>query len=355
VVRASSNFDTHGFTIHPMFMLRPPHRKVLPCYVPYRCLLPAGLANILVTGLGVSAHRDVMPVIRMQPDIQNQGYAVGVAAAMAVSSQVNLRDIDVRTLQQHLVDKGNLPPDVLTHEDSFPLSLRAVKVAASTVTSDFDGLEILFAEQEQALPLLRQAYLDATSEKDRLTYAHILGIMGDSAGVDALAYAVQSNEWDQGWEYTGMGQYGRSISEVDSLIIALGRTRRSQALEPILEKVRQLGPQHAMSHHRAVALALEALREPAAAGPLAELLSKPEMRGHALTDVEAALSDIPSSGTDTSTRERSLRELILARALYRCGDHEGLGEQILTEYSRDLRGHYARHALAVLKEGRSDR
>ena len=43
--------------------------------VPYRALLPAGLDGILVTGLGASAHRDAMPVIRMQPDIQNGGYA----------------------------------------------------------------------------------------------------------------------------------------------------------------------------------------------------------------------------------------------------------------------------------------
>lgn len=350
VVRASSNLDTHGFTIHPMFMLRPPHRKVLPCYVPYRCLLPKGLDNILVTGLAVSAHRDVMPVIRMQPDIQNQGYAVGVAAAMAVGSGTNLRDIDIRALQQHLVEKGNLPEDVLTHEDSFPLPLRAVKVAVGTVANDFDGLEIIFAQQEQALPLLRQAYADAASQEDKLTYAHILGILDDPTGVDALAEAVAPSEWDEGWKYTGMGQYGRSISPVDSLIIALGRTRQPQALDPILGKVQQLSPEHAMSHHRAVALALETLKDPAAAAPLAALLSKPGMRGHAMTDIEAAITNLPASATDTSLREGSLRELILARALYRCGDYQGLGKQILTEYSKDLRGHYARHALAVLKE-----
>jgi len=45
-----------------------------------------------------------------------------------------------------------------------------------------------------------------------------------------------------------------------------------------------------------------------------------------------------------------LRELYLARALYRCGDYEGLGKKILKEYARDLRGHYARHAQTILKE-----
>src|SRR5665648_1002816 len=57
----------------------------------------------------------------------------------------------------------------------------------------------------------------------------------------------------------------------------------------------------------------------------------------------------PAGDTDTSTRNNSLRELILARALFRCGDVNGLGKEILTNYSKDLRGHYYRHASGVLK------
>jgi hypothetical protein len=45
------------------------------------------------------------------------------------------------------------------------------------------------------------------------------------------------------------------------------------------------------------------------------------------------------------------RDLALARVLYRLGDHEGIGQRILQQYARDVRGHYARHAQAVLKEG----
>ena len=350
VVRANSNFDSHGYTIHPMFLLRPPDRKSVPCYVPYRCLLPKDLEGILVTGLAVSAHRDVMPVIRMQPDVQNQGYAAGLAAATAAHSGKGLREIDIRALQQHLVQKGNLPEEVLTHEDSFPLPPERVAQAVRSLANEFEGIEIVFAQREQALPLLREAYRNANSEQDRLTYAHILGIMGDPTGAETLIEAVRSREWDQGWKYTGMGQYGASMSPVDSLIVALGRTHDSKGIEPILAKVGRLGSQHAMSHHRAVAMALETLADPAAARPLAELLERPEMMGHAYTSIEVATTNIPASGTDTSTRECSLRELILARALYRCGDYEGLGEKILRQYARDLRGHYARHALAILNE-----
>ncbi len=313
VVRANSNFDSHGFTIHPMFMLKPPDRKAVPCYVPYRCLLPKGLEGILVTGLGVSAHRDVMPVIRMQPDVQNQGYAAGVAAAMAVKANQKLRDIDIRALQQHLVDKGNLPAEVLTQEDSFPLPKEQIERAVASLTNDFEGIEVVYAQPETALPLLKQAYRDATSEEDRLTYAHTLGIMRDDTGVETLVKAVRQRDWDEGWKYTGMGQYGLSLSPVDSLIVALGRTGRKEALDPILEKVAQLGPEHAMSHHRAVAMALEALGDPDAAKPLADLLRKDGMTGHAYTNIKNVMNSIPQSSVDTSTREVSLRELILAQ------------------------------------------
>ena len=146
-----------------------------------------------------------------------------------------------------------------------------------------------------------------------------------------------------------MGQYGASLSPLDSLIIALGRTGDKRGLGAILEKVEQLNAESEFSHHRAVAMALERLRGPAAARALAELLRKTGMRGHAFTDIGDARRRTPRGPEDTLTRNRSLRELILARALYRCGDYKGLGEEILKQYERDLRGHYARHAHAVLK------
>jgi hypothetical protein len=40
---------------------------------------------------------------------------------------------------------------------------------------------------------------------------------------------------------------------------------------------------------------------------------------------------------------------VLARALFRCGDYQGVGKKILESYTQDLRGHLARHAQAVLQ------
>ena len=350
IVISRSNFDSHGFTEHPIFMIKPPDREEIYVDVPYRCLLPKNLDGILVTGLGVSAHRDAMPVIRMQPDIQNQGYAAGVAAAMAVESDKSLRDIDLKALQKHLVEKGNLPERVLTDEDSFPLPIEKIKDAVDRVVNNYDGLEVILTQPETAAPLLKKAYQDAQSHAHRLAYAHILGMLGDPTGVGTLVQEVTSRDWDKGWNFTGMGQFGMSMSELDSLIVALGRTRDKRAVEPIVDKVELLDVTSEFSHSRAVAMALESLKDAAAVEPLARLLAKPGIRGHAFTHISKARSETPDNPVDTSTRNESLRELILARALYRCGDYNGIGETILNEYAHDLRAHYARHASAVLKQ-----
>ena len=76
------------------------------------------------------------------------------------------------------------------------------------------------------------------------------------------------------------------------------------------------------------------------------------MAGHAVTTIEQAVGTATSNPNDTATRNKALRELILARALYRCGDYQGLGGKILREYARDLHGLYAWHAQAVLRERR---
>ena len=352
VVIAKSNFDTHGYMVHPIFMIRPPDREDLYVNVPYRCLLPRGFDRILVTGLGVSAHRDAIPVIRMQADVQNQGYAAGVAAAMVSEEDGSTRDIDVKVLQRHLVSKGNLPRMVLSAEDSFPLPQAEVVRAVAGLANDLGGLEIVLAHSDLAMPMLRDSYRSSETEMAKRNYAQVLGMLNDPTGADALIQAVQGQPLDEGWRFTGMGQFGASLSPLDSLVIALGRTRDPRGLDAILGILLQLDAGSAFSHHRAVAIALETLRDPRAAEPLAELLAEPGVRGHAVTSIDSVRASLPPGGTDTTARNQALTELVLARALYRCGDHGGIGERILREYSQDLHGHYARHATAVLAEGK---
>lgn len=352
VTRTWSNFDTHGYTIAPYFLLEHPEKDGIGVSIPLRAMLPKGLDGIIVTGLSISATRDAVPLIRMQADIQNGGYAAGVAAAMATYADTTIRNIDVRRLQDHLIEIGNIPETVLEEGDSYPLS-DAVMAEAVKSLPEGRGAAVILTDPARALPLVKQAYRDAEGEA-ALVYAQTLATLGDNTGVETLIGAVRAiREWDDGWNYKGMGQFGAALSPLDVLIIQLGQTRDPKVLPAILEKVALLDARADFSHHRAVGLALETLGAPEAAPPLAALLAKENMSGHVHADIETAKEQGVSGGTNAErTRRESLRELMLARALFRCGDHQGVGRRILQAYTHDLRGHLARHAQAVLEAER---
>jgi hypothetical protein len=173
-------------------------------------------------------------------------------------------------------------------------------------------------------------------------------MLGDKTGADVLIERIDRSAWDEGWQFKTMGQFGGSLSPLDSLIIALGRSKEKRGVPAILAKLRQLTPSSEFSHLRAVTLALEELRDRRAAQPLAELLEMPGASGHSVTSIDRALAGIPPGSSNNAFRSRELIELGLARALYRCGDCDGRAERILRRYAKDLRGHYARHARAIL-------
>lgn len=346
---ARSNFDTHGFTVHPVFLVVPPNHDVLSANVPFRCLLPKGVEGVIVTGLGMSAHRDAIPVIRMQPDVQNQGYAAGLAASMAAAGNKRLRDLNIRELQQKLVEKDVLTADYLTHEDNFPLPPTALEAAVSAGLGEIFNVAVLFANPDESIPLLLKRLEEETDAERRVDVALALGLLGREEAAPVLAEAVSNlPEWDEGWNFRGMGQFGLSTSRQGALVIALGRTGSPLAVEPVLQKIKTLGDNPAFSHCRAVALATACLNDKRLAVALAELLQQPGIQGHAHLDTAAVAAKANDDLCETEARSHSLRELYLARGLYLTGDVDGLGQRILETYAKDLRGPYARHAIAIL-------
>lgn len=90
------------------------------------------------------------------------------------------------------------------------------------------------------------------------------------------------------------------------------------------------------------------MADPNSAKGLAEHLNKFGISGYATCDIKKFLEK--NSVRNSSERlEKAFREIILARALYRCGDYQGIGMKILNAYHNDLQGVFAGHADAVLK------
>jgi len=371
IVLSGSDYDSHGYPSSDYFALLP-HDSISRkenhpapggiCYTPYRCLLPKNLDGILVTGLAISMERDASAMIRMQLDLANQGYAAGLAAALSISGDKSLRDIDVRELQNYLVEKGNLPEEVLKLVDSYPLSNKIVNQAvidygnATNPKEAGKPLAIILTHKNTTLPLVKKAYLHSEGRK-KLQYAEVLGMCGEKDGVNTLINQLKNFKgWDAKIFQGSMADFAHLPTPIDAIILALGNSGDKNVLPVLLNLVDKLDTIVTLSHHRSLALALEKLADPSAAQPLAKLLQKDGMHGFTMVNLEEASTQLENDGkgpnpvknSSYDKRTKALREIVLARALYKCGDYNDIGKNILENYRKDMRGLFALHANQIL-------
>ena len=74
--------------------------------VPYGCLVPKGIGNLLVAGRAISADSVAASATRMIPCCMVFGQAAGTAAAIAVKENVAPADVDINGLLSALRDQG---------------------------------------------------------------------------------------------------------------------------------------------------------------------------------------------------------------------------------------------------------
>lgn len=77
------------------------------CYdIPYRSLIPQKIKNLIVAGRCISTTHEAMSAIRVMAPCMAMGEAAGRAAKMAVRKGIQPADINVKELQQELLEKG---------------------------------------------------------------------------------------------------------------------------------------------------------------------------------------------------------------------------------------------------------
>jgi hypothetical protein len=74
--------------------------------IPYRCLLPQKIENLLVAGKNVSATHEAIGTVRLQATVMAIGQAAGTAAALATRAGCSPRELDFLTLRKVLEDQG---------------------------------------------------------------------------------------------------------------------------------------------------------------------------------------------------------------------------------------------------------
>ena len=79
----------------------------VPLYdIPYRCMVPKGVANMLVAGRCISADHVAMSSMRVIPTCFGLGQAAGVAAAIALEEKCALKDVNIGHLHKELRKQG---------------------------------------------------------------------------------------------------------------------------------------------------------------------------------------------------------------------------------------------------------
>lgn len=102
IARAAHQIDMHlqggGSEIHGV--------KADYYEIPYRCLVPREVEDLLVAGRCISCTHEAQAALRKVPICSATGEAAGTAAALAVRAGVAPRQLDVRALQASLTAQG---------------------------------------------------------------------------------------------------------------------------------------------------------------------------------------------------------------------------------------------------------
>jgi hypothetical protein len=76
--------------------------------VPYRCLVPLQIDNLLVAGRCISATHEAHGSLRVMPPCFATGQAAGTAAALALETDTTPRKVDTVLLRESLTQQGAL-------------------------------------------------------------------------------------------------------------------------------------------------------------------------------------------------------------------------------------------------------
>ena len=346
IAHVLTNYDSHGVMSHRVLEFPYDFYSAHPSFVPYRASIPKGLDGMLVAGLACSGDRDALAVFRMQPDIQNHGYALGYIAAHALKDGVSLRKADVKKAQKHLVEIGGLKEGVPEHVDNYEATKAELPDIVKHLTDDYAGVCRVLWHPEESIPLLKKAFNEATSREDKVVYAVTLAALDDPTGADVLLDAVKAfDTWDEGPKWSVRSTvHGYSVSELGRLILALGRTKDPRGVPVIADKLRLLQPGFRWIHARCCLQALETIGGKEAATVVTEMLDQPKVEGFTTKSGKESTEGL---------RYKSIVELSAARTLYRCGDTpDGRARKILEAYAEDVRGVFSRHAVEVLRSGK---
>ena len=134
----------------------------------------------------------------------------------------------------------------------------------------------------------------------------------------------------------------------------MGFLRDPDVRPALLEKLDQLDAGGALSHYKALCLAIRLNRHESFAKPLANHLAKIDGHSQPLYYYGASGGPLSVPARAKITREGGVelnskfKEVLVAALLVQCGDSGGQGRAVLEAYTEDVNGHFAAYADHVL-------
>lgn len=88
--------------------LQPDTKKRKPLFtpIPYRCLIPQGVDNLIAAGRCISVERPVLGPVRVMAPCIAMGEAVGYATGLALQRNTAYKAVDIAALRKTIVQKG---------------------------------------------------------------------------------------------------------------------------------------------------------------------------------------------------------------------------------------------------------
>ncbi len=111
VTHACFNFDVHNMTGSGLDATGEQAAFKPTSYtIPYGCLVPERIEGLLLAGRNISGSHMAHSNYRVMPICANIGQAAGYAASLAIRHSIPLRDVNVKELQELLLENGVRTP-----------------------------------------------------------------------------------------------------------------------------------------------------------------------------------------------------------------------------------------------------
>jgi len=356
--------------------------KEIRVRIPLRAFIPKGVRNVLVGAKALAGERDATCLCRMNPDISNAGYALGMVAAAAVAAGRAPGVLPLRPIQAKLRTKKVLPAWADDGAPAWTTDFAFKRLRENSSDGYFPAMVLadkaLLDRCERLLPeggrVAEQAAMALAWHGRPAAYAVLADMLArelpkDAAWVEDKGAAGWTLRSVAGEEFSSNERtnYGKpqlalcpswqSHGLINSLVFLLAKAGDARAVDlllPILERAdagsdelsrgttpysrQRLDVHRTYFHERlwALAQAWRIMPDKRAVTGLTALLGKKWIGGFTVTD----------DWCDVPPFQLSYLEVMLAAALVACGGD--LGRERLAAYSKDARAIYRNMARRLL-------